>query len=178
MSISQYRADIDGLRAVAVLSVIIFHLNAAWMPSGFLGVDIFFVISGYLITSIVYRDLLRGSFSFKDFYQRRIKRILPAFFTVVLFSLLVGLFLVSVESYFEELKKSALAATFFSSNFFFMRGVSYSDPTTEDKPFLHIWSLSVEEQFYFVFPVLLILLLRYDWTRRNKYPILLALGGG
>lgn len=177
MSISQYRADIDGLRAVAVLSVIIFHLNSAWMPSGFLGVDIFFVISGYLITSIIYRDLLRDSFSFKEFYLRRIKRILPAFFIVLFTSLLVGSYLMRVEEHFIALKKSAVASTFFAANLYFMRGVSYSDPTTEDKPFLHIWSLSVEEQFYFVFPILLILLLRYDWTRRNKYPILLALGG-
>lgn len=177
MSISQYRADIDGLRAIAVLSVIIFHLNAAWMPSGFLGVDAFFVISGYLITSIIYRDLLRGNFSFKEFYLRRIRRILPTFFIVLFTSLLVGSYLIRVEDHFIDLKKSAVAATFFSANLFFMRrGESYSDPTTEDKPFLHIWSLSVEEQFYFVFPILLILLLRYDWTRRNKYPILLGLG--
>ncbi|MDY3090438.1 MAG: acyltransferase family protein [Porphyromonas sp.] len=173
---SKYRADIDGLRAIAVLSVVIFHLHGAWLPSGFLGVDIFFVISGFLITSIIYRDIQGGSFTFKDFYLRRIKRILPVFFVVLFTAILVGIFLMPVENNFVELKKSALASTFFAANLYFMRGGGYFDPNLEDKPFLHIWSLSVEEQFYFVFPILLILLLRYEWSRKYKYPILLSLG--
>lgn len=176
MSLSKYRADIDGLRAIAVLSVVIFHLHGAWLPSGFLGVDIFFVISGFLITSIIYRDIQGGNFTFKDFYLRRIKRILPVFFVVLFTAILAGIFLMPVENNFLELKKSALASTFFAANLYFMRGGGYFDPNLEDKPFLHIWSLSVEEQFYFVFPVLLILLLRYEWSRKYKYPILLSLG--
>lgn len=138
MSLSKYRADIDGLRAVAVLSVVIFHLHGAWLPSGFLGVDIFFVISGFLITSIIYRDIQGGSFTFKDFYLRRIKRILPVFFVVLFTAILVGIFLMPVENNFVELKKSALASTFFAANLYFMRGGGYFDPNLEDNPFLHI----------------------------------------
>ncbi|MDY5858202.1 MAG: acyltransferase [Porphyromonas sp.] len=110
MSLSKYRADIDGLRAIAVLSVVIFHLHGTWLPSGFLGVDIFFVISGFLITSIIYRDIQGGNFTFKDFYLRRIKRILPVFFVVLFTAILAGIFLMPVENNFLELKKSALAS--------------------------------------------------------------------
>ncbi len=176
MSLAKYRADIDGLRAVAVLSVVIFHLHASWLPSGFLGVDIFFVISGFLITSIIYRDIQQDKFTFKDFYLRRIKRILPVFFVVLFATLLVGFFLMPVEENFTDLRKSALASTLFAANLYFMRGGGYFDPNLEDKPFLHIWSLSVEEQFYFVFPILLILLLRFEWTCQRKYPILFSVG--
>lgn len=176
MSSSKYRADIDGLRAVAVLSVAIFHLQASWLPSGFLGVDIFFVISGFLITSIIYREIDLGCFSFKDFYLRRIKRILPVFFVVLFSTLLVGFFLMPWEWSFVDLKKSALASTLFAANLYFMRSGGYFDPSLEDKPLLHIWSLSVEEQFYFVFPILLILILRLEWARQRKYSILFALG--
>lgn len=176
MSLSKYRPDIDGLRAIAVLSVVIFHISASWLPNGFLGVDIFFVISGYLITSIIYRDINQGKFSYEDFYLRRIRRILPAFFAVVFFALAMGTLLINIPFLYEELLKSSVAASFFSANLFFMRSGGYFNPNIEDKPLLHIWSLSVEEQFYFVFPIVLIFLLRFEWTRRNKYPILYGLG--
>lgn len=116
-----YRADIDGLRALAVLAVIIFHLNASWLPNGFLGVDVFFVLSGFLITSILFQDIQAGTFSFQEFYTRRIKRILPVFFVV----LFVGLFfsrLLFLPEYDSSVNNTALASTFFAANLQFARG--------------------------------------------------------
>ncbi len=161
---SSYRADIDGLRALAVLSVFLFHLHASWLPSGFLGVDIFFVLSGYLISSTLYKEIVAGTFSFQQFYIRRIRRILPAFFFVTLVTLIAGSILF-IDRDLVVLKKSAIAALAFSSNFYFMRKGGYFAPTSEDMPLLHIWSLSVEEQFYFLFPILLIFLL---WLFKRK----------
>lgn len=164
--ISAYRADIDGLRALAVLSVFLFHLNGAWLPSGFLGVDIFFVLSGYLISSTLYKDIAGGRFSFSQFYIRRIRRILPAFFFATLVAL-VGGSLLFIAKDLLPLKKSVVAALAFASNFYFMRKGGYFATGTEDMPLLHIWSLSVEEQFYFLFPMLLILLL-WLFKRRSS----------
>ena len=149
-----YRADIDGLRALAVLSVAIFHLNSSWMPSGFLGVDIFFVLSGFLISTILYREISTGTFSYARFYIRRMRRILPAFFAVVLVSLVLGSVLFVAEDV-ADLKKSALASLFFGANIYYSKGLGYFDNASEEKPLLHIWSLSVEEQFYFLFPLIL-----------------------
>lgn len=157
-----YRPDIDTLRAAAVLSVIVFHIEKNWLPGGFLGVDIFFVISGFLMTAILLREMSGGGgggFSLKAFYIRRIKRILPAFFAVLAATLAGGFFLFTKDDFFL-LWKSALTALGFASNLYFARGKDYFDPAQEEKPLLHIWSLSVEEQFYFVFPVLLLLVAR------------------
>lgn len=154
-----YRPDIDTLRAIAVLSVVAFHIEKNWLPGGFLGVDIFFVISGFLITMIIHREMSQGIFSFKTFYIRRIKRILPAFFAV-LTATLIGGFLLFTKDDFFLLWKSALAALGFASNLYFAKGQGYFDPAQEEKPLLHIWSLSVEEQYYFVFPILLLLVVR------------------
>ncbi|MFC3875482.1 acyltransferase family protein [Neisseria musculi] len=154
-----YRPDIDVLRAVAVLSVIIFHFEKSWLPGGFLGVDIFFVISGFLITSIIHKEMNTGAFSFKSFYIRRIKRILPAFFTVLAGTLAVGALLFAPDD-FNLLGKSALASVLFAANLYFSRGQGYFDPAQEEKPLLHIWSLSVEEQYYFIFPFFLLLFIR------------------
>lgn len=167
-----YRPDIDTLRAIAVLSVVAFHIEKNWLPGGFLGVDIFFVISGFLITMIIHREMSQGIFSFKTFYIRRIKRILPAFFAV-LTATLIGGFLLFTKDDFFLLWKSALAALGFASNLYFAKGQGYFDPEQEEKPLLHIWSLSVEEQYYFIFPILLLLVVRKSW--RVQFGFLIAL---
>ena len=151
-----YRPDIDGLRAVAVISVILFHLNSSWLPGGFLGVDIFFVISGYLIGGILFRELSTKTFSLKNFYLRRMRRILPAFFAVVIVCLLVGMFLMipgSNES--TSLKQIALSSLFFAGNLFCSLKGGYFATSTEMQPLNHLWSLAVEEQFYLIYPLVL-----------------------
>lgn len=169
-----YRPDIDGLRALAVLSVIIFHLNTSWLPGGFLGVDIFFVISGYLITSIIYPQIENGTFSFSDFYNRRIKRILPLFFIVLLVGLgLCAYIMLPQDS--NDAGRSAFGALFFAANIYFARGRGYFDAYSEEKPFLHLWSLSVEEQYYFIFPIVLFVLFRFTFFRRNSFRIMLGI---
>lgn len=152
-----YRPDIDGLRAIAVLAVILFHARATWLPSGFLGVDIFFVISGFLITGIISREMQNGTFSLKNFYLRRAKRILPAFLTVLLCTLTASIYL--MDDLIGTLK-SARYALLFAANIYFGREVGYFDDAAAEKPLQHIWSLSVEEQFYFIFPLLLLWLYR------------------
>lgn len=172
----KYRADIDGLRALAILSVIIFHINPNYLPNGFLGVDIFFVISGYLITYIIYREICLDTFSFKNFYTKRIKRILPVFFVVLLTGLLfTGYLFVPYDQY--GVANSAIASIFFLANIYFGRvGTGYFDNKTEELPFTHIWSLSVEEQFYFIFPIILILLLKIKVSDKAKIILLILLG--
>lgn len=152
-----YRTDIDGLRALAVLAVIIFHLNPKWLPNGFLGVDIFFVLSGFLITSIIYPQINNKTFSFIEFYRRRIKRILPIFFIVIATGMLIA-YLLYIPQDAIEVGRSAFYSVFFLANILFARQGGYFDTSSEEKPFLHIWSLSVEEQFYFIFPIFLILI--------------------
>lgn len=154
----EYRADIDGLRALAVLAVIIFHINPEWMPNGFLGVDVFFVISGFLITRILYEAGSRGIWSLSDFYAKRIRRILPVFFVVVLLSLALAYWLFLPNDALA-VGKSAIAAIFFAANFYHARHSDYFDAGAEEQPLLHLWSLSIEEQFYFIFPALLLGLL-------------------
>ncbi|PSJ79269.1 acyltransferase family protein [Neisseria iguanae] len=157
-----YRADIDTLRAIAVLAVVIFHIEKSWLPGGFLGVDIFFVISGFLITMILHREMSKGEFSFKNFYIRRIKRILPAFMVMVGISMIVAVFIFTKDDFFI-LWKSALASLGFAANLYYARGQGYFEPIQEEKPLLHIWSLSVEEQYYFIFPILLLLFIKKSW---------------
>ena len=151
-----YRADIDGLRAVAVLSVIIFHFNKLWLPGGFVGVDIFFVISGYLITGILAKKIMSGSFSFVEFYGSRMRRIFPAAFVCVLAVLLVGLnFLLPAD--YSSLAQSAAASVASVANIYFWLNLdtSYFASSSELVPLLHMWSLGVEEQFYLLWPILL-----------------------
>ncbi len=149
-----YRPDIDGLRALAVLSVLLFHANVPGFSGGFVGVDVFFVISGYLITSIILRELETGRFSMVRFYERRMRRILPALFPVVLVTALVGGCLFDAVAY-KNLGKSVCAAVFSYSNFFFLGESGYFDAPSLQKPLLHTWSLAVEEQFYLLFPLVL-----------------------
>ncbi len=158
-----YRADIDGLRAIAILSVVLYHSGLPWLTGGFTGVDIFFVISGYLIGGHIYADLRAGSFSYLQFYRRRAKRILPAFFAVVAFTLLTGLVLLSPTET-AQLGRSAFAATLSTSNLLFARTDNYFAGHSNLNPLLMTWSLGVEEQFYAVIPLLMVLLAR---IRRN-----------
>jgi peptidoglycan/LPS O-acetylase OafA/YrhL len=161
---SGYRPDIDGLRALAVVMVVVYHLQLHGSHGGFVGVDIFFVVSGYLITSIILRELGKSRFTIGSFYVRRIRRILPAFLIVVLAVSVAGYrYMLPMESL--NYAKSLLASIFFGSNFFFWMHSGYFDPQAAAMPLLHTWSLSIEEQFYLLFPGLLIVLHRYkkEW---------------
>ena len=162
-----YRPEIDGLRAIAVGAVILYHsqiMILGYQPfrGGFIGVDIFFVISGYLITSIIYKELSStGSFSFKYFYERRVRRILPALLFVMLVSYIFA-WIFLLPSSFLDFSKSILYSQGFSSNFYFhYTGQQYDDPSSLLKPFLHTWSLSVEEQYYIIFPIFLIIVFKF-----------------
>jgi peptidoglycan/LPS O-acetylase OafA/YrhL len=160
----RYRDDIDGLRAVAVLAVIAFHINAQLVPGGFVGVDVFFVISGYLLTGLILNALENGTFSFADFYSRRIKRIFPAYIAISLVTLAVSSWLLIPNDYIFYTTSLAASWAFVSNIFFSMLSWGYFGQRTEEFPLLHTWSLSVEEQFYFLFPLLLIGLFRYCRT--------------
>jgi len=155
-----YRPDIDGLRALAVLSVVLFHAFPEWIHGGFIGVDIFFVISGYLISSIIYKGLDDESFSFRNFYVRRIKRIFPALVVVLVSCLIFGWYGLLSDEY-QQLGKHIFGASTFTNNFMFWSESGYFDNDASTKPLLHLWSLSVEEQFYLLWP--LILLCLYKW---------------
>lgn len=155
-----YRPDIDGLRALAVLSVVAYHAFPGWLPGGFVGVDIFFVISGYLITSILLKALARGEFSLLDFYSRRIRRIFPALILVLAFSLAMGWWLLLADE-FRALGKHVAGGAWFLSNLVLKREAGYFDVAAELKPLLHLWSLGVEEQFYLAWPLLLMLAFRF-----------------
>ena len=160
-----YRSDIDGLRALAILGVLLFHIDEHWLPGGFVGVDVFFVISGFLITGIIRRGLEHGSFSLVDFYQRRIRRIFPALLVVLLAVTVAGAFLMLPDD-FAALTKSMRYTVLSISNLYFSRGRGYFAADDVDTPLLHMWSLSVEEQFYLVFPLLMIALHR--WVKRGR----------
>lgn len=154
-----YRPDIDGLRAFAVLSVILYHAEFAWFQAGFLGVDVFFVISGFLITRLIREEVLAGTFTFKHFYLRRARRLLPAFF-LTLAATTVGAFCLLTPSHFEGFGGSLMAAVLSYANFYFWHNTGYFDIEATLKPLIHTWSLSIEEQFYLVWPACLLLLLR------------------
>lgn len=152
-SVIKYRPEIDGLRAIAVVAVIIFHLSANWLPGGFAGVDVFFALSGFLITSIIVREKEFGTFSLKSFYIRRMKRILPPLYTMVAVTVLAGVFILTSKD-FRYLKESIEYLMLFCSNLYFGKGGDYFGPQSAEMPLLHTWSLAVEEQFYFFWPVL------------------------
>lgn len=153
----KYRADIDGLRAIAIISVVIFHAFPNFLKGGFIGVDIFFVISGYLITTIIFNDLGNGSFTLKKFYIRRIRRILPALILVLLACLVFGWFALLTEEY-SQLGKHVFSGTTFISNFVFWKESGYFDELAEKKPLLHLWSLAIEEQYYVIWPLIVLFL--------------------
>ena len=157
----KYRADIDGLRAIAVLSVVGFHAFPFLVKGGFIGVDIFFVISGYLISTIIIGSLGRNSFSFIEFYSRRIRRIFPALLLVLISCFAFGWFVLLADEY-KQLGKHIAGGAGFISNFLFWSESGYFDNTAETKPLLHLWSLGIEEQFYIIWPLLLWL----AWKKR------------
>ncbi|WP_412179685.1 acyltransferase family protein [Variovorax paradoxus] len=163
-----YRADIDGLRAVAVLAVVFFHAFPRAVPGGFIGVDVFFVISGFLITSILLRAQAEGRFSYRDFYARRVRRIFPALLLVLAAVLAFGWW-VLLDDEFRTLGRQAGGGAFFVANLVFWREAGYFDAAAELKPLLHLWSLGIEEQFYLLWPVLIAL----SWRRR--WPLLRVL---
>ncbi len=166
-----YRPDIDGLRAFAILNVVLYHAGLRWLPGGFTGVDIFFVISGYLIGGHIFSEVRAGSFSYLRFYQRRARRILPAFYAVLLFTIVAALLLLSpLEA--RQFGRSAFAATLSVSNILFWHGAKYFDTKSEFIPLLMTWSLGVEEQFYAIVPLLIALLARM--RRRFILPAIFA----
>jgi peptidoglycan/LPS O-acetylase OafA/YrhL len=149
-----YRSDIDGLRAVAVLSVVLFHAFPDILPGGFTGVDVFFVISGFLISTILYSNLATGRFSIADFYGRRIRRIFPALILVMASCYALGWFVLLPDEY-AQLGKHIAGGAGFVQNFVLWNESGYFDNAADTKPLLHLWSLGIEEQFYIVWPILL-----------------------
>jgi peptidoglycan/LPS O-acetylase OafA/YrhL len=160
-----YRPDIDGLRAVAVLAVVFYHAGLPGFSGGFVGVDVFFVISGFLITGIVWSEIEEKRFSLRNFYARRIRRIFPALFAVLFMTSIAALFLL-IPRDLADYGKSLNGAIFFYSNFHFLKLANYFDGPAIEKPLLHTWSLSVEEQFYAIWPLILLALSRTVAPRR------------
>lgn len=161
LSHPKYRPDIDGLRAVAVLAVVAFHAFPNWLKGGFIGVDVFFVISGYLISTIIFENLDKGAFSFSEFYARRIGRIFPALILVLVACFTFGWFALLADE-FEQLGKHIAAGAGFVSNLVLWSEAGYFDNSAETKPLLHLWSLGIEEQFYIFWP----LFLWFAWKRK------------
>ncbi len=164
----KYRAEIDGLRALAVLPVILFHAGFEWFSGGFVGVDVFFVISGYLITTIIISEMAEGKFSIANFYERRARRILPALFFVMAVCIPFAWFWL-VPSDLVEFGHSLIAVSTFSSNFLFWSEAGYFGGPAELKPLLHTWSLAVEEQYYILFPIFIIL----TWRLGTKWILII-----
>ena len=148
----RYRPEIDGLRALAVLGVALFHIGLPYFNGGYIGVDVFFVISGYLITSIIMNDISKNEFSLLNFWERRIRRILPVLLVVIIFTLLISVFFL-VPNHFLDFGQSLGAQGLFLTNYMFWREAGYFDNPAQFKPLLHTWSLSVEEQFYVIIPI-------------------------
>ena len=170
MTSLRYRADIDGLRALAVLGVVIFHAFPLLLPGGFIGVDIFFVISGYLISGILYKGHREGGFSFHNFYARRIRRLFPALIVMILICAIYG-WIILLPDEFQRMGKRMATGLVFIQNFSVWQEADYFDVAANLKPMLHLWSLAVEEQFYILFPLILLVL----WKRGGGVFWVLAL---
>ena len=160
------RTDIDTLRGISVISVVIFHINNSLFPNGYLGVDLFFVISGYVIAKSIISNLKNGNFSFYKFYLKRIRRILPALLIVLSTSLIIAV-IILLTADLKRFTESLIASLGFASNFYFWLTGGYFSTNDQLKPILHLWSLSVEEQFYFFFPIFLFFL--YKFFNQLKY---------
>ena len=152
MQNNSFRQDINGLRAIAVIAVVLFHFNASWMPGGFAGVDVFFVISGFLMTGIIFRGIEQENFSILKFYVARANRIIPALAVLCLVLLVFGWFYLTPLDY-KALGKHAASSVAFLSNIIYWRESGYFDAASHEKWLLHTWSLSVEWQFYILYPL-------------------------
>ena len=170
MSQINYRPDIDGLRAIAILCVVGYHAFPSVLPGGFIGVDIFFVISGYLISTIIYNEVERDDFSFRNFYSRRVRRIFPALLLILTVTLLFGWFVLYPDE-FKQLGKHVVGGLTFVSNFVLLIEAGYFDSASETKPLLHLWSLGIEEQFYILWPIIILI----AWKTKVNFLILSAL---
>lgn len=168
-----FREDIQGLRALAVLSVVIYHISPFHLPGGFVGVDIFFVISGYLIIGQIYQNLIHNSFDFRNFYVKRFQRLFPTFFVTTLVTTIFSLFFF-LPGEFHNYSRSLISAFLYISNFYFYAKSGYFDTELQNSPLLHTWSLSVEEQFYAIIPGLLLLSYRF---LKDRALLMLALIG-
>ena len=164
--IKEYRPELNGLRALAVILVLLFHLDISWMQGGFLGVDVFLVVSGYFISKNILYGLQNNSFTFKKFYTKRLRRLFPALIFTLILVVIAGYFFFTPSSY-ERLGKSAIFASFSLSNFFFWSEAGYFNLESTYKPLLHMWSLSLEEQFYLFWPLLLVIL--YKFKKQNLH---------
>jgi peptidoglycan/LPS O-acetylase OafA/YrhL len=153
----KHRKEIDGIRALAIISVILFHAGFSTFSGGFFGVDIFFVISGYLITKVISEELENGTFSLFNFYERRVRRIIPALLFVMLCTLPFAWFIMMPQD-LKEFSRSLISTPFFLSNFLFYSTSDYFSTSSEFKPLIHTWSLAVEEQYYILFPLFLMLI--------------------
>jgi peptidoglycan/LPS O-acetylase OafA/YrhL len=165
-----YRADIDGLRAIAIISVVMFHMVPEYFAGGFAGVDIFFVISGYLISSIIMQQMEKKTFTFFDFYMKRVIRLFPSLLIVLVSSFLIGWFIL-LPTEFEQLGKHVAGGSGFLANIVLFKEVNYFNKASELKPLLHLWSLGIEEQFYFFWPVILFI----TWKIKPKFVPYLAI---
>jgi peptidoglycan/LPS O-acetylase OafA/YrhL len=170
---TNYRPDIDGLRALAVSLVVIFHAFPAHLPGGLIGVDVFFVISGYLITGIIFNSLENNRFSYLDFYSRRVRRIIPVLLLVLASAYVFGWATLYPDDY-QTLGKHMAAASGFASNFVYMGEAGYFDAEAEAKPLLHLWSLAIEEQFYLLWPLSMVLIYKYLKNKTLHRNILLS----
>jgi peptidoglycan/LPS O-acetylase OafA/YrhL len=164
----RYRPDVDGLRAIAVIAVVAYHAFPRLVPGGFIGVDVFFVVSGYLITQIIVADLDQGSFSFAEFYARRVRRIFPALIVVMLATLAAGI-AIFLPDELDSLARNAIAGALFSSNLMQLSETGYFDIDAHVKPLLHLWSLGIEEQFYLAWPLAL-------WACPRRWRLALVCG--
>jgi peptidoglycan/LPS O-acetylase OafA/YrhL len=172
--VTAYRPDIDGLRAIAVVAVVLFHAHFGPFTGGFVGVDVFFVISGYLIVGMIVGDLRSGHFSIAAFYERRLRRLFPALFVVMAACAIAG-YLLFLPEEFRKFGQSLVATSAFVSNYLFWSEAGYFDSPPELKPLLHTWSLAVEEQFYLIFPALLMIVTRY--VKRSLTGVLIVIAG-
>lgn len=168
-----YRPDIQGLRALAVLPIVLIHAGVAALPGGFLGVDIFFVISGFLITKIIDSEIRQGSFSFPEFYKRRAVRIFPAFIVMLMITMIAGIFLM-IDPIFDKNAISASFSLIFTSNIYFWRTADYFSPAAHIYMYLHTWSLGIEEQFYLLYPIVLVVLYRIkqEWVGKAVWLVI------
>jgi len=169
-----YLPYIDSLRGVSVLSILLFHIDIVYFSGGYIGVDIFFVISGYLITKIIARDIQSGNFSFSKFYARRIRRIFPALFTMLFWASIAAILFLGPVQFYDFFKSFRMASGQIS-NLFFSREVDYFAIGNDTAPLLHTWSLGVEEQFYLVWPAFLLVIHKIWGITRGQFTLIVLL---